>query len=141
MQLTLQLSFTNPPPAVMRNLATLLEVADGHTADGNTAGIYHADGRASDKVNRTVKDEDKTLRARIRQLAGCAAIALKKDWHDVWVLAYHEFWKKTNRHPVVESGRAGLPSHLDYVFTDPSWPGILHGILENMLTSSEAHAA
>lgn len=137
-QLTLTLQFTNPTPAVLQNLSTLLEIADSSTQVGDTAGIHHPDGRASDPVNRHVTPEQKPLRNRLRQLAGCISVATKQDWHTVWVLAYHRFFRITGRHPVTESIRLGLPTHLDFVFTDPSWPGVLHNILEEMLTGEVA---
>lgn len=134
MQLSLTLQFTNPTPAVLRNLSTLLEIADSSETSGDSAGIRIADGRASDPCNKNVTPEQKPLRDRLRQLAGCIAVATKQDWHTVWVLAYHRFFKITGRHPVTESIRLGLPTHLDFVFTDPSWPGVLHNVLEEMLT-------
>ncbi len=133
MQLKLALTFVNPTAAVLRNLATLLEVADSSEVEGDQ--IHHPDGRAAQVK---VSAEEKYARNRIHQLVGCATIALKKEWQEVWVLAYHEFWKETGRHPVVESVNRGLPTHLDYVFTDPSWPGILKGIVQKMLTSAPA---
>lgn len=134
MQLTMQLSFVNPTPSVLRNLSTLLEIADSSDTSGDTAGIRYPDGRASDPCNKHVTADQKPLRTRLRQLAGCISIANKQDWHTVWVLAYHRFFKITNRHPVTESIRLGLPTHLDFVFTDPSWPGVLHNVLEEMMT-------
>lgn len=134
MQLTMKLTFTNPTPAVVRNLATLLEIADSSETCGATAGIHHPDGRASDGCNRRVTPVQRSVRAKLRQLAGCIAIASKQDWHTVWVVAYHRFFKITGKHPVSESVRAGLPTHLDYVFTDPSWPGVLYNVLDEMLS-------
>lgn len=138
-QLTLTLQFTNPTPAVLRNLSTLLEIADGSETSGDTAGINYPDGRASDPCNKNVTPEQKPLRARLRQLAGCISIATKQDWHTVWVLAYHRFFKLTGHHPVTESIRLGLPTHLDFVFTDPSWPGVLHGVLDEMMTEPDTN--
>lgn len=134
MQLSLTLHFTNPTPSVLRNLSTLMEIADTVSEAGDTAGTRYADGRASDPCNKNVTPEQKPLRERLRQLAGCISIATKQDWHTVWVVAYHRFFKLTGRHPVTESIRLGLPTHLDFVFTDPSWPGVLHTVLEEMLT-------
>lgn len=133
MQLTMQLTFTNPTSAVLRNLSTLLEIADSSETAGDAAGIHFSDGRASDPCNKHVKEEQKPLRAKLRQLAGCIAIASKQDWHTVWVVAYHRFFKLTGRHPVSESVRLGLSTHLDFVFSDPSWPGLLHNVLDEML--------
>jgi hypothetical protein len=134
MQLTLTLHFTNPTSAVLKNLSTLMEIADTVHEAGDTAGTRYADGRASDPCNKHVTPDQKPIRDRLRQLAGCVAVATKQDWHTVWVLAYHRFFKLTGRHPVIESIRLGLPTHLDFVFTDPSWPGVLHNVLEEMLT-------
>lgn len=142
-QLSLDLTFTNPPPSVLRTLATLMEIAD--TSDNHVSresGFSlrvprHSEGAASDPYNPQVKPDQTLLRKRLRQLAGCAAIARKMEWHTVWVEAYHQFFKETGKHPVVESVRLGLPTHLDYVFTDPSWPGVLHNVLEKMLTEAK----
>lgn len=140
-QLTLSLSFTNPTPAVMREISTLLEIADTSEVGGDAAGIFHPEGHASDVCNKNVTEEQVPVRKRLRQLAGCIAVATKQDWHTVWVLAYHRFFKLTGRHPVTESIRLALPTHLDFVFTDPSWPGILHNILEEMMTTGETGRA
>lgn len=144
-QLVLQLTFNKPSPAVLRTLATLAEVAEESFSKNpvqpskkNSDAPRHPDGFASDEINRTVKEEDKPLRKRLHQLVGNIAITTKQDWHTVWVLAYHKFFKLTNRHPVSESIRLGLPTHLDFVFTDPSWPGVLHNVLDEMLTNPNA---
>jgi hypothetical protein len=136
MQLTMTLQFTNPTPAVLQNLATLMEIADSYETLGDTTigGINHPDGGASDAGNQNVTPGQKALRASLRQLAGCISVATKQDWHTVWVLAYHRFFKLTGRHPVAESIRLGLPTHLDFVFSDLAWPGVLHNVLEEMLT-------
>jgi hypothetical protein len=134
-QLTLQLTFNNPTPAVLREISTLLEIADSSEVGGDAVGIFHPEGHASDACNQNITEEQAPVRKRLRQLAGCIAIANKQDWHSVWVLAYHRFFRLTGRHPVSESIRLGLPTHLDFVFTDPSWPGVLHNVLEEMLVA------
>ena len=144
MQLKMQLTFTNPTAAVVRQLATLMEIADGGSYEASTppdVDVVHRDGRASDARNEHAKPEQVLERHRLRRLAGCIAIATNRDWHEVWVMAYHRFFKVTGRHPVSESIRLGLPTHLDFVFSDPSWPGVLHNVLDEMLTEPNTVAA
>lgn len=141
-QLTLNLTFDDPTPAVINSLAVLVEIANKAVNPGPKATSRKtpevppqaAGNKSADTKNPSVKRENKPLRAQLRQLAGCVTIATKQDWHTVWVLAYDQFFKLTGVHPVVESVRAKLPTHLDYVFTNPEWPDILHAVFEGMLT-------
>ena len=136
--LQLLLNFTDPTPAVLRSLATLMEIATSSRVSGTAALPVPEGGEKDDCGNPHAKPDDDGLRKRIRQLAGCVSVAKKQDWHEVWVLAYHAFYKETGKHPVVESVRAGLPAHLDYVFTNPEWPGILHNVLDGMLLDGKS---
>lgn len=134
-QLSLQLTFENPTPEVLRNLATLVEMSDDSAIAGTLP--LHTDGAASD---RSLPAPDAAIRKTMRKLVGSIVIVHKREWHDVWVSAYHEFFKTTGRHPVVESARLCLDSHLDYVFTRPLWPSVLIHILENTLTGKEGNS-
>lgn len=139
-QLSLRLDFKNPSPDVLRTLATLVELSDlvATTQESDLPSPSHQDGRQYDSLSPKLCDGYKIMRKAMRKLVGCIVLAQKKEWPDVWVQAYHKFFEATNRHPVVESGRLGLPAHLDYIFTDPSWPGLFHRILEEMLTGKVA---
>jgi hypothetical protein len=130
-QLTLKLTFTDPTPAVLRDIATLMEVANSEAkASGDTSGLNVV--RAANAVDA---DGESPERRNLRRLAGCVAIARRLAWHTVWVMAYHEFHAVTGNHPVVESMRQKLPTHLDYVF-QVRGEATLRQILENMLMSS-----
>lgn len=134
-QLSLQLSFTNPTPAVLSELSTLLEIADSHTIAGDSACVGHYDGTQSNFPNMT--NEQRTTRKDLRRLAGCVSIATKQDWHTVWVLVYHRFFEIVGKHPVTESMKLGMPTHLDYVCTSQAWIEILRDILDEMLTGNK----
>jgi len=140
MQLTLRFEFTNPTAAVVRTLVVLAEVADLAIDDGDDPLPELPGGLREDAV-RVPFPEGRAERAKFRRLAGCISIARGMPWHDVWVIAYHRFFKETGFHPVSavsESIRLGLKTHLDFIFTDPAWPGVLHDVLDAMLTESPA---
>lgn len=136
-QLILALTFDNPSAEVLRAASVLYEMADLAKAEGLHTPAQ-ACGRDSDTFNplaMVLEESHKQLRQDFRKLVGCICLVYNREWHEVWVAAYHRFFKATGRHPVSESIRLGLPAHLDYIFTDPSWPGLLHNILDKMLAN------
>lgn len=52
---------------------------------------------------------------RVKRLIGCISDALGLPFHECYVLAYHELFKRTGFHPVVESARNGATTHLELV--------------------------
>ncbi len=142
-QLQFKFSFTNPTPAVLRTLATLVEISEEGSCAPSSAVTQlplFEEGRASDNGNPSAKPEQAVMRATLRRLAGCTVLALHKDWHTVWVEAYHEFFKVTGMHPVSMSVKLGLKTHLDFIFTNETWPAVMQSIFEVMLEKEGATA-
>ena len=131
-QLQLNLVFTDPHPSVLRKLALLVEVADESDVTGEPELRHEAKGSDPEKPVRAGKQADPDRRA-IHKLVGCVAIATGASWHDVWVKAYHRFFRRTGHHPVTESVRLKLATHLDFVCGNSQWMDVLKDELEKML--------
>jgi hypothetical protein len=76
------------------------------------------------------------FREEVKRLVGVLADQSGMDFHQVWVLLYHEFFKETGVHPVVEAQKKRRRQHLDWV-AENGLLARLHQVVLGMLVKPE----
>ncbi len=118
-QLNLKLIFNDPPPIVH----ALIEALTPYSTPPKRRGGL-----------RTPKQEKPTERATCNRLALILALQWTRPVEEIWILAYHRFFKATGVHPVVVSTTLGLPTHLDAVEKVMLLPALVT-VMQEMLTT------
>lgn len=89
---------------------------------------------AASALNSAKKEEGQYLRNTIRRLVGVISLQSGVSFPSVWVIAYHDLYKETGFHAVVES--KGVGSHLDVVQRAGRLQD-LHKVVLRLLESSQ----
>ena len=120
----------------MKNQQEQLELfAQRHRELGVAVERFEESARAigTPEVIAVVDEGTKQLRATVRRVVGILVRQSSLPWDAVWTLGYHELFRDTGYHAVVQSATHGDQKHLDAVQRDGKMPAFLQTLCR-MLT-------
>jgi hypothetical protein len=82
----------------------------------------------------------RTEREQIHKLVRCIVARDEADYRSVFRSLYDEYERRHNQHPIIESFRAGMHSHLDWVSIQPEGLARLLAIAEAQMSTFKKQA-